>query len=375
MQLGQLKNLSYEQVKKLYESNRISKVDWDLYCIYRGDMTWPIWKGARVAQFREIHHLTQFELACILNIDAATIARWESHPNELIPILGCIAMTHVNLFWPEARQMMMDSKAKTLTSSIRAKHQKENAKVSLYQHTLCYYCDQFESVGLLVEKIGKRAPIDAERIISLRSKLVMTREEFADFLDTSVSTIDKWETNKSLPTGPANMLLRLLEQDQKRSFQLEEAMQILDRVDLEFLTQGILGHEEPKPLTPALKEELMNGDKCLISHSKRNIHRKYAELKDLGALNKKIGKRDPISAERIVRLRSKLAMTREQFADFLDISIASVVNWEKGKTVPNGPANVLLRLLELDQKESFALKQAMQLLDRGGLEFPRQAKK
>ena len=145
-------------------------------------------------------------------------------------------MTHVNLFWPEARQMMMDSKAKTRTSSIRAKHQKENAKVSLYQHTLCYYCDQFEAVGLLVEKIGKRAPIDAERIISLRSKLVMTREEFADFLHTSVSTIDQWETNKSLPPVPANMLFRLLEQYQTRTFQLLESIQFLDRIDLEFLT-------------------------------------------------------------------------------------------------------------------------------------------
>ena len=63
------------------------------------------------------------------------------------------------------------------------------------------------------------------------------------------------------------------------------------------------------------------------------------------------------------------------FADFLDTSVSTIDKWESGRNIPKGPANILLRLLEKDQKESFALKQAMQLLDRGGLEFPRQAKK
>ena len=343
MQLGQLKNLSFEQVKKLYESNRISMTDWNLYCLYRGDMVWPAWKGAKVVQFREKNHLTQFELACILNIDAATIARWESRPDELIPMLGCIAMTHVELFWPNAKKMMMDRKAVIQQKYIRAQREDADWNASVFQEQIHALYKQLEPTGVLGQKIGKRAPISAERIINLRSKLVMTREEFADFLDTSVSTIDKWETAKSLPTGSANMLLRLLEQDQNRSFKLEAIMQLLDRVN--------------------------------FAITKYRISRKYGQLQDSGELKKKIGKRAPISAERIVGLRTRLAMTREQFADFLDTSVSTIDKWESGQNIPKGPANILLRLLEQDQKESFALKQAMQLLDRGGLEFPRQAKK
>lgn len=317
--------------------------DWNLYCLYRGDMVWPAWKGARIVQFREKNRLTQFELACILNIDAATIARWESRPDELIPMLGCIAMTHVELFWPNAKKMMMDKKAVILQRHLRDQRQKADWEAEVFQGQIRALYKQLEPTGVLGQKIGKRTPISAERIIGLRSKLVMTREEFADFLDTSVSTIDKWETAKSLPTGSANMLLRLLEQDQNRSFKLEEIMQLLDRAGFAII--------------------------------KYRISSKYAELRESGKLNMKIGKRALISAERIVSLRTKLAMTREQFADFLDTSASTIDKWESGQNKPNGPANILLRLLEKDQKESFALKQAMQLLDRGGLEFPRRAKK
>lgn len=316
--------------------------DWNLYCLYRGDMVWSAWKGARVVQFREKNHLTQFELACILNIDAATIARWESRPDELIPMLGCIAMTHVELFWPNAKKMMMDRKAVIQQKYIRAQREDADWNASVFQEQIHALYKQLEPTGVLGQKIGKRTPISAERIINLRSKLVMTREEFADFLDTSVSTIDKWETAKSLPTGSANMLLRLLEQDQKRSFRLEAIMQLLDR----------------------------NG-----AVSQYWLSRRYGQLQDSGELKKKIGKRTQISAERIVSLRTRLAMTREQFADFLDTSVSTIDKWESGQNKPKGPANILLRLLEKDQKESFALKQAMQLLDRGGLEFPRLAKK
>ena len=317
--------------------------DWNLYCLYRGDMVWPAWKGARIVQFREKNRLTQFELACILNIDAATIARWESRPDELIPMLGCIAMTHVELFWPNAKKMMMDKKAVILRRHLRDQRQKADWEAEVFQEQIHALYKQLEPTGVLGQKIGKRTPISAERIIGLRSKLVMTREEFADFLDTSVSTIDKWETAKSLPTGSANMLLRLLEQDQNRSFKLEEIMQLLDRAG--------------------------------FAITKYRISSKYAELQESGKLNMKIGKRALISAERIVSLRTKLAMNREQFADFLDTSASTIDKWESGQNKPNGPANILLRLLEKDQKEPFALKQAMQLLDRGGLEFPRRAKK
>ena len=317
--------------------------DWNLYCLYRGDMAWPVWKGAKVVQFRKTNDLTQFELACILNIDAATIARWESRPNELIPMLGCIAMTHVELFWPNAKKMMMDRKAVMQQRRLKLQREVADWEAGVFQEQIHALYKQLEPTGVLGQKIGKRTPISAERIIGLRSKLVMTREEFADFLDTSVSTIDKWETAKSLPTGSANMLLRLLEQDQKRSFRLEAIMQLLDRNS--------------------------------FAITKYRVNRKYGQLQDSGELKKKIGKRDQISAERIVSLRTKLAMTREQFADFLDTSVSTIDKWESGQNIPKGPANILLRLLEQDQKESFALKQAMQLLDRGGLEFPKQTKK
>ena len=40
----------------------------------------------------------------------------------------------------------------------------------------------------------------AKLIKSLRDKLIMTQEEFADLLGVSITSVNRWETGKHLPT-------------------------------------------------------------------------------------------------------------------------------------------------------------------------------
>jgi putative transcriptional regulator len=47
-------------------------------------------------------------------------------------------------------------------------------------------------------------------------------------------------------------------------------------------------------------------------------------------------------------LRRRLGMSQEQFAKSFDLAIGTVRDWEQGRSVPDGPARVLLRLIELD---------------------------
>lgn len=231
MQLGLLKNLSYEQVNKLLTRGDISDESWQLYRIYRGFMAWPKWNGKTVADFREAMQLTQFELATILGIDSATIARWEKEPEEILPPLARVAMTHVQLYWPNVTEMMKPSGHEPQVVS-------EKPRDRLVHFAMLDVVDRLKEKGVLKKKVGKRASISQEQIVAVRQKLAMTREEFADFLDVSVSTVDKWETGKSVPTGPANRLLRLLERDQVDSFDLEEEMFALDHEILRKLRNG-----------------------------------------------------------------------------------------------------------------------------------------
>ena len=52
---------------------------------------------------------------------------------------------------------------------------------------------------------------------------------------------------------------------------------------------------------------------------------------------------DPLD---IKRIREGYALTQEQFAIMLGISVRTLRNWEQGRRVPEGPAMVLLRVAE-----------------------------
>ncbi len=44
-------------------------------------------------------------------------------------------------------------------------------------------------------------------------------------------------------------------------------------------------------------------------------------------------------------IREKLSLTQEQFANLMNISIYTLRNWEQGRREPEGPAKVLLNVV------------------------------
>jgi putative transcriptional regulator len=52
---------------------------------------------------------------------------------------------------------------------------------------------------------------DAEKIKALRSKLQLSQAVLASVLNTSLSTVRKWEVNDKHPSGPSSKLLNLIE--------------------------------------------------------------------------------------------------------------------------------------------------------------------
>ena len=51
----------------------------------------------------------------------------------------------------------------------------------------------------------------------------MTQVEFADFLDVSLRTVQNWEQHRSIPTGAARSLLKVV---QKRPKAVMEALHV-----------------------------------------------------------------------------------------------------------------------------------------------------
>lgn len=45
-------------------------------------------------------------------------------------------------------------------------------------------------------------------------------------------------------------------------------------------------------------------------------------------------------------LRSRFGMTQQDFADAFGIAIGTLRNWEQGRRMPDGPAEILLKLID-----------------------------
>ncbi len=55
----------------------------------------------------------------------------------------------------------------------------------------------------------------------------------------------------------------------------------------------------------------------------------------------------------VKKIRVKLGLTQFAFATMLCISLGTLRNWEQGRTYPDGPALVLLRIAKADPKALF----------------------
>lgn len=64
-------------------------------------------------------------------------------------------------------------------------------------------------------KTLKRKTVDELNVKLVRESLGMSQAQFADFLDISKRTLEKWEQGTRNPAGAARTLLRVIQHDPK----------------------------------------------------------------------------------------------------------------------------------------------------------------
>lgn len=57
-------------------------------------------------------------------------------------------------------------------------------------------------------------------------------------------------------------------------------------------------------------------------------------------------------------IRNKYDLTQEEFAEMIGISVATLRNWEQGRRKPEGPAKVLLRIIDTNPQAITQLAKA-----------------
>lgn len=65
----------------------------------------------------------------------------------------------------------------------------------------------------MVRRVGRTRPYWAPRVVAIREQAGMSQREFAKLIGVSVDTLQNWEQSRRQPSGPAVVLLKVLESD------------------------------------------------------------------------------------------------------------------------------------------------------------------
>ena len=74
------------------------------------------------------------------------------------------------------------------------------------------------------------------------------------------------------------------------------------------------------------------------------------EAREIADGKKKPSRHFTVTPIDIKALRKKLKFSQAQFADIVGIPVATLRNWEQGRTNPEGPARVLMTALKNDPR-------------------------
>jgi putative transcriptional regulator len=65
----------------------------------------------------------------------------------------------------------------------------------------------------LVRRAGRARVYWAPRVSAIRERMGLSQREFSKFVGVSVDTLQNWEQGRRQPSGPAAILLTVLERD------------------------------------------------------------------------------------------------------------------------------------------------------------------
>ena len=84
-----------------------------------------------------------------------------------------------------------------------------------------------------------------------------------------------------------------------------------------------------------LGEELIEGMKQAVAYARGDADKNEYRVNQV-----------EIETPDVKAMRQRMKMTQQDFADFLGISVHTLGKWERGERQPEGPARVLLTIVE-----------------------------
>lgn len=210
LSLSQLKKLSPLAARDLYQLGKISHFEMRMRDFVHGEMQLPVYTPADVRCLRQELGLSQSTMASLFGVQDKTVLRWE-RDGENIPGPACVMLCLIDkcresffeLLKPEEKRLVLKKFKASSKSEAQTIEQMQNSALGTTQNP--FAPDKLEN-----RRKDMPETFDGQAIYHLRERLDISREDLADMLDVSLSTIIKWETGYIVPKGPTLILLKSL---------------------------------------------------------------------------------------------------------------------------------------------------------------------
>ncbi|MDO4937291.1 MAG: helix-turn-helix domain-containing protein [Sutterellaceae bacterium] len=192
--------MSDRQADKSFADGRLTRFHYMFRNFLNGELRWPEYTPNDVARVRASLNLTQDALGELLMVSPKTVLRWETE-GEKVPPSVCIALCVLQKLGADVFELMKpEYRSFALKVADWEKQDMINDMADSVQYNLAAQRQQAE-----LPKV-----FDQEAVSTLRKRLGLTREKFAQVLGVSRSTAIKWENGSVTPKGPALTILQIL---------------------------------------------------------------------------------------------------------------------------------------------------------------------
>lgn len=199
MRLAELRELTFDNARDYYGIGKLTRFEMLFRDYLNNDIDWPKYEPHDVVALRERLNLTQEALAVLLKVSIKTVLRWETEGEE-IPSTGCIALCILDKLGDGVFDLMKEDVPNyVLMQALRDEPSNLTAGIT----------DSLYNLSLREEQTVPN-PFDKAAVQELRSRLRMSRREFAELLEISPSTVDKWENGAVKPKGPSLTVMKIL---------------------------------------------------------------------------------------------------------------------------------------------------------------------
>ena len=199
MRLAELKKLTFNTARDYYGVGKLTRFEMLFRDYLNQEIDWPKYKPQDIVGLRQKLNLTQEALAVLLKVSPKTVLRWETDAEE-IPSTACIALCIIDKLGDGIFDLMKDDAAGyTLLQTLKDRPSDLTAG----------FADSLYNLTLREQQVLPE-PFDNKVVQELRSRLRMSVREFAELLDISPSTVNKWESGAVTPKGPSLTVMKIL---------------------------------------------------------------------------------------------------------------------------------------------------------------------